>query len=69
MAAISADDDHSMVNPHETMQLIFALALEYYFPIVAFTRPSHFSGSAYTRVSPSASPYFTLLLESITAAQ
>ena len=42
MPAISADDHHSAVNPHETMQRLFAFALEYYFPIVAFTSPSHF---------------------------
>jgi len=40
--AISADDHHSAVNPHETAQRLFVFALEYYFPIVAFTSPSHF---------------------------
>jgi hypothetical protein len=41
MPAISADDHHSAVNPHETMQRLFAFALEYHFPIVAFTSASH----------------------------
>ena len=45
MPAISADDHHSAVNPHETMQRLFAFALEYHFPIVAFTSASHFCGS------------------------
>jgi hypothetical protein len=43
MPAISADDHHSAVNPHETMQRLFAFALEYHFPIVAFTSASHFA--------------------------
>src|SRR5580700_6916619 len=42
MPAISSDDHHSAVNPHETMQRLFAFALEHYFPIVAFTSSSHF---------------------------
>jgi hypothetical protein len=45
MPAISADNHHSAVNPHETMQRLFAFALEYHFPIVAFTSASHFCGS------------------------
>jgi hypothetical protein len=42
MPAISSDDHHSAVNPHETMQRLLAFALECYFPIVAFTSSSHF---------------------------
>jgi hypothetical protein len=49
MPAISADNHHSAVNPHETMQWLFAFALEYNFPVVAFTSASHFCGSERTR--------------------
>jgi hypothetical protein len=30
--AISADDHHSAVNPHKTVQRVLAFALECYFP-------------------------------------
>jgi hypothetical protein len=50
MPAISADDYHSAVNPHETMQRLFAFALEYHFPIVAFTSASHLA-APYTLVT------------------
>ena len=36
MPAISADDHHSAVNSHETVQRLFAFALEQYFAIVRF---------------------------------
>jgi hypothetical protein len=42
MPAISADDHHSAVNPHKTMQRLLAFARECYFPIVAFTSAAHF---------------------------
>ena len=52
MPAIPTDDHHSAVNPHETMKRPFAFALEYYFPIVAFTLISH----KYPRLLPTSLP-------------
>jgi hypothetical protein len=50
MPAISADDHHSAVNPHKTVQRLLALALECYFPIIAFTSATHFcSRSAFSK--------------------
>src|ERR1700722_2127693 len=46
MPAIPADDHHSAVNSHKTMQRLFAFALECYFPIVAFTSATHFDPAA-----------------------
>src|SRR5262245_36512140 len=42
MPAISADNHHSVVNPHETMQRLFTFALEYHFPIVTLPSAGHF---------------------------
>ena len=50
MPAISADDHHSAVNPHKTVQRLLAFALECYFPIIAFTSATHFcSRSAFSK--------------------
>jgi len=52
MPAISADDHHSAVNPHKTMQRFLAFALECYFPIIAFISATHFcSRSAFSKGS------------------